>query len=110
MQSRSGDPEVAKPVLITACRQRQLRIVFAVSVLWMAARVVQPQAMNVTQWHSGLVTLNQGWLQQGGDDLTRAQPSFDDRGWEKIELDDAGAATPGWTWYRIHLKLAPDHD
>jgi len=68
------------------------------------------QVVDATDWRSGLVTLNEGWLEQGGDNPAWAQPEFNDSGWEKVDLDDLGPASLGWTWYRAHVKLAPGHD
>jgi sigma-B regulation protein RsbU (phosphoserine phosphatase) len=68
------------------------------------------QAVNATQWHSGTVTLNEGWCMHEGDDLVWAQPGFDDSGWKKVDFDDLGGAEPGWRWYRLHVKLEPGHD
>ncbi|HUB19960.1 MAG TPA: SpoIIE family protein phosphatase [Acidobacteriaceae bacterium] len=63
----------------------------------------------VMAWRSGMMDLTQGWREQGGDNPAWAQPNFDDRQWQTVELDDMGAAQPGWRWFRLHLKLAEHH-
>ncbi len=68
------------------------------------------QAVDATRWHSGTVTLNDGWREHDGDNLAWAQPGFDDSGWRTVELDDLGGAEPGWRWYRLHIKFDPGHD
>lgn len=93
------------------CYWRLVSIFMAAALfLFPAATAAGGQAVDVVQWHSGLVTLSGGWLQQGGDNPAWAQPAFDDSEWEKIDLDDLGAASIGWTWYRLHVKLAPGHE
>lgn len=57
-------------------------------------------------WISDIVT---GWLMHSGDDPAWASPGFDDSKWETVQLDDLGAAQPGWRWYRLHLKLHENH-
>lgn len=73
-----------------------------------AARASAP--VDATQWQSGLVTLDQGWRIHEGDDLAWAQVGFDDSSWKEVDLDDLGAAQDGWRWYRLHVRLAQDHD
>lgn len=65
--------------------------------------------VDATQWKSGTVDIDQGWKEQDGDNPAWAQPSFDDSQWKTVELDDLGAAQPGWRWFRLHMKLAPGH-
>ena len=90
------------------CRERRIGWVFA--WLCLVATAASGQANDATQWHSGTVTLNQGWREHDGDNLAWAQPGFDDSGWQTVELDDLGGAEPGWCWYRLHVKLEPGHD
>jgi hypothetical protein len=73
-----------------------------------SAGIAQP--IDATRWHSGTVTLNEGWRAQDGDNLAWAQPAFDDSGWKAVEMDDLGRAEPGYRWYRLHIKLEPGHD
>jgi hypothetical protein len=65
--------------------------------------------VDATHWQSGTVDLNQGWRERDGDDLAWAQAQFDDREWNTVELDNQGAAQPGWRWYRLHVNLGKDH-
>lgn len=67
------------------------------------------QGVDATKWQSGLVTLDEGWRVHEGDNPAWAQPGFDDSGWQEVELDNLGAAQPGWRWYRLRVKLAPEH-
>lgn len=90
------------------CRERRIGWVFA--WLCLVALNALGQANDATQWHSGTVTLNEGWREHDGDNLAWAQPGFDDSGWRTVELDDLGGAEPGWRWYRLHVKLEPGHD
>jgi hypothetical protein len=62
-----------------------------------------------TQWRSGLIELDQDWLEHDGDDPRWASPDFDDGKWNGVNLDDLGPAQRGWRWYRQHVKLGPDH-
>ncbi len=90
------------------CRKRRIGWFFA--WLCLLATSGQGQTVDATQWHSGSVTLNEGWREHDGDNPAWAQPGFDDSGWETVALDDLGRAEPGWRWYRIHIKLEPGHD
>ena len=76
--------------------------------LWLAAPMVLAQ-VDATQWRSGTVDLSRGWLEHDGDNAAWAQPGFDDSGWQKVRLDDLGAAMLGTRWYRLHVQLAPNH-
>ena len=93
------------------CDER--RISSALAVLCLVAFVsiapaAKGQVVDATQWHSGTVTVTEGWREHDGDNLQWAQPAFDDSGWRTVELDDMGAAQPGYRWYRLHLKLAKE--
>ena len=50
-----------------------------------------------------------GWRTHAGDDMTWANPGFDDSGWETVRLDDLGPAQEGWRWYRLRIKLHENH-
>lgn len=67
------------------------------------------QVVDATEWESGLVNLESGWRVHQGDNPGWAKADFDDSKWKQIDLDDMGAAQDGWTWYRIHVKLPPEH-
>ena len=53
--------------------------------------------------------ISANWLTHDGDDPAWAAPGFDDSQWTPVEIDDMGIARPGWHWFRIHLKLNPNH-
>jgi hypothetical protein len=71
------------------------------------AHAAKPVA--ITHWESGLTELDEGWVEHDGDDLAWAQPDFDDSAWQTIDLEETGAAQPGWQWYRRHVNVGPDH-
>ena len=56
-----------------------------------------------------MVAINDDWRIHDGDNLAWADPAFDDTTWQQVDLDGLGASRPGWRWFRLHLKLAPDH-
>lgn len=66
------------------------------------------QTIKIAQWSSGAVPLSRGWLQHDGDNPAWAQPDYNDSAWQPVQLDNLGAAQPGWRWYRLHLQLPPD--
>jgi hypothetical protein len=96
----------------------------------LAASAAPVQPVAVILGHS-TITLNGPWMFQTGDDPRWAQPSFDDSGWERVDLTAPASATdgdvgignyaPGWTakghpkyhgfaWYRIRLNVTPPAD
>lgn len=100
-------------MLTIARRYREWRIIPALLRLSLVALlpvtlVAEAQVVDAAHWHSGTVTLSEGWREHDGDKLAWAQPGFDDSGWQTVELDDLGAAQPGWRWYRLHLKLGTE--
>lgn len=88
---------------------RRRRLWGAVLLLLSLAAPVASAQVDATRWHSGLVTLSEGWREHEGDEAAWAQANFDDSQWKKVELDDLGAAQVGSRWYRMHVKLAADH-
>jgi hypothetical protein len=70
--------------------------------IWAAA----PQ--KVTEWRSGLVELDDGWVSQDGDNPQWARPDFDDSQWPETNLEDMGPAREGWRWFRQHIDFGPD--
>ena len=73
--------------------------------------VLSAAPVSVTQWHSGLVELNQGWLEHDGDNPEWARAEFDDSTWNTVDLEDLGPALQGWHWYRRRVNFGPDeHD
>ncbi|MGC1421039.1 MAG: PP2C family protein-serine/threonine phosphatase [Terracidiphilus sp.] len=101
---------MADTVLMITRRCRELRIGWVFAWLCLIATTALGQVIDATRWHSGTVTLNEGWREHDGDDLAWAQPGFNDNGWKVVELDDLGGAEPGWRWYRLHFKLEPGHE
>ena len=73
------------------------------------AYAVAPAPAEITQWRSGLVEINDGWVAHGGDNMAWAAPGFDDHDWQTVDLEDMGSATPGWHWFRKHVTLGPDY-
>jgi uncharacterized membrane protein len=65
-------------------------------------------AIEVTQWPSGLIELNQGWLEHDGDKTEWSRPEFDDSVWNTVNLADLGPARQGWHWYRRRVNFGPD--
>jgi len=95
-------------LLVRWCRDyRFAALLGAVCVL---TGIVRAQEVDATEWRSGLVNLESGWRVHNGDDPGWAKADFDDSKWKQVDLDDMGAAQDGWTWYRIHVKLPPEHE
>lgn len=67
------------------------------------------QTVDATHWPSGRVRLISGWREHDGDNPAWAQPSFDDSGWQTVDLDKLGAPQPGWRWFRLHVRLGEGH-
>ena len=89
--------------------RRGLRVACLVAVVWVLSPLVRAQAVDASQWSAGTVDLNDGWRTHAGDDPQWAQPGFDDRGWETVNLDELGAAQVEWRWFRLHVKLPHGH-
>ena len=53
------------------------------------------------------VELNSGWRTHAGDNLTWAQPGFDDSHWPEATLGEQTPLPAGWTWYRLTLQAPP---
>ena len=77
-------------------------------LLLLAALPLRAQ-VDATDWHAGTIGITNGWRTHDGDNLAWAATGFDDSQWKTVEIDDMGPAQPGWRWYRLHVKLAPDH-
>jgi serine phosphatase RsbU (regulator of sigma subunit) len=82
---------------------------FRLLVLGVCASAWAAGPTQITQWRSGLIELDQGWVEQDGDNLQWARPDLDDSQWKAVDLDDMGPAHAGWHWYRQHVNLGPDH-
>jgi sigma-B regulation protein RsbU (phosphoserine phosphatase) len=79
--------------------------------LGLCAPALAATPIAVTQWRSGLIELNQGWLEHDGDQTKWSRPEFDDSAWNTVDLDDLGPARQGWHWYRRRVNFGPDqHD
>ena len=102
------DDMIAKLFQFLRCLSRRWALVVASApLLWgVSARAAAPVAL--TTWRSGLVELDQGWLEHDGDNMEWARPDFDDSGWNAVDLDDLGAARQGWHWYRRRVNLGGD--
>ncbi len=89
-------------------------LVLALS-LWLAAaaalsaQTALEKPAEITRWDSGLIELNQGWVEHDGDNLAWASPGFDDSAWQAVDLEDMGPAQRGWHWFRKHVSVGPDH-
>jgi hypothetical protein len=65
--------------------------------------------VELTQWRSGLIELNESWATNDGDDPRWTLPEFDDSHWKQVDIEDIGAARPGSHWFRKHINVGPDH-
>jgi Stage II sporulation protein E (SpoIIE) len=65
-------------------------------------------SQEVTQWRSGLIELDDGWVSQDGDNPQWARADFDDSQWTEVNLEDMGPARQGWRWFRQHATFGPD--
>jgi phosphoserine phosphatase RsbU/P len=80
----------------------------ALMFLGLCAPVLTAAPIEVTQWRSGLVELNQGWHEHDGDKTEWSRPQFDDSTWNTVDLEDLGPARQGWHWYRRRVNFGPD--
>lgn len=71
-----------------------------------SARSASPTEL--TEWRSGLVEPDEGWVEHDGDDLQWARPDYDDSQWNKVNMDDLGPAQKGRHWCRQRIKFGPD--
>ena len=74
-----------------------------------AAQIQTAQALDATDWNAGTISLTDNWRTHAGDNPAWAAPGFDDSAWKTVEIDDMGGARTGWRWFRLHVKLAPNH-
>ncbi len=92
------------------CEVPWLRRASLLVLLCLMAGAACAQSVDAMQWGQGTVDLSgEQWRWHEGDDLSWAQPGFDDGTWTAIELDEQGAAPRGWRWYRLHVKLGDGH-
>lgn len=66
------------------------------------------QPPDLLEWRSGLSEISEGWAAHEGDNLTWVLPEFNDTGWNRVDVEDLGAATAGWRWFRKRVVLSPD--
>lgn len=104
---------MAMPARRLARGVRRFVLLFLYVAAWMAGwqcwAQTEGQVVDATQWQSGTVDLGQGWRVHEGDNPAWAEPGYDDSGWNPADLDNLGAAKPGWRWYRLRFRLAPGH-
>jgi len=81
-------------------------LIFLLASLVCEASAVAPS--EVMHWRAGLTEINEGWVAHDGDNMAWASAGFDDGRWETVDLEDMGAAQPGWHWYRKHVTVGPD--
>ena len=78
---------------------------FFLLALVFTAQFAHAKPVAVTQWRSGFIELNRGWAEHDGDNLAWAETGYDDSAWRTVDLEDMGAAEPGWRWFRLHVNL-----
>ena len=83
-------------------------LTWALILFGLCAPALAAAPLEVTQWRSGLIELNQGWLEHDGDNAEWSRPEFDDSAWDSVDLDDLGPARQGWRWYRRLVTFGPD--
>ena len=103
-------PGYLSTLRLLASWRRAYRFVAVVGVVCVLTGILRAQEVDATDWQSGLVNLESGWRVHDGDDPGWAKADLDDSQWKQVDLDGMGAAEDGWTWYRIHVKLPPEHE
>ena len=83
-------------------------VAFALGILSLCAPALTAAPIAVTHWQSGLIELDQGWSEHGGDEAEWSHPEFDDSAWGIVDLEDMGPAREGWQWYRHRFNFGPD--
>ncbi|HTV04076.1 MAG TPA: PP2C family protein-serine/threonine phosphatase [Acidobacteriaceae bacterium] len=85
------------------------RRALATALLFLGLRALLSAApIGVIQWRSGLIELNQAWLEHDGDNTEWARAGFDDSAWNTVNLYNLGPAVQGWHWYRRRVNFGPD--
>jgi phosphoserine phosphatase RsbU/P len=95
--------------LCAAFRRNRTSLVHLLLVLGFLAPKLAAIQTEVTQWRSGLIELDQGWVEHEGDNSEWSHPEFDDRTWQGVDLENIGPAQEGWRWYRRRVNFGPDH-
>ncbi len=75
----------------------------------LSAQTALAKPAEITRWESGLIELNQDWVQHDGDNLAWASPGYNDSAWQSVDLEDMGPAQRGWRWFRKHVSVGPNH-
>jgi hypothetical protein len=88
--------------------RKRLVLTPALMFLGLCAPALTAAAIEVTQWRSGLIELNQGWREHDGDETEWSRPEFDDSAWNTGDLEDLGPARQGSHWYRRRVNFGPD--
>jgi phosphoserine phosphatase RsbU/P len=78
-------------------------------VLLTSAAALRAQTFDATAWHTSSLEMTSGWVTHSGDNPAWASPTFDDSAWHPVEIDDIGAAQPGWRWFRLRVQLSENH-
>ncbi|HTV15024.1 MAG TPA: SpoIIE family protein phosphatase [Acidobacteriaceae bacterium] len=78
-------------------------------LLVFAAGGLRAQSVDATSWHTGALELTSDWVTNSGDNPAWASPTFDDSSWHSVEIDDIGAAQPGYRWFRLRVQLSQNH-
>ncbi|HZW79431.1 MAG TPA: PP2C family protein-serine/threonine phosphatase [Candidatus Deferrimicrobiaceae bacterium] len=87
------------------CKRRVLAS--SLMFLGLCPRAQAAAPAEITKLPSGLIELNQGWVEHDGDETKWSRPDFDDSGWNPVDLDDQGPAQQGWHWYRRQVNFGP---
>src|SRR5579859_7736032 len=90
------------------CKIRPLLLCALIPFVGAHASARSDSPSELMEWRSGLVELDEGWVEHDGDDLQWARPNYDDSQWTKANLDDVGPAREGWHWYRQRVNFGPD--
>ncbi|MBV8672339.1 MAG: SpoIIE family protein phosphatase [Acidobacteriaceae bacterium] len=94
--------------LVCTAWRRLRMLTCALLLLSICAPILAAAPDEITKWRSGLIELNQGWLEHDGDDAEWSRPEFNDSAWTTVDLDDLGPAPIGWRWYRRKVNFGPD--
>ena len=89
-------------------RRKRLALASALICLGLCSPILAAAPIEVTQWRSGLIELNQSWLEHDGDETEWSRPEFDDSAWNTVDLENLGPARAGWHWYRRRVNFGPD--
>jgi len=88
--------------------RKRLALAAALIFLGLCTPILAAAPIEVTQWRSGLIELDQGWHEHDGDNREWSRPDFDDSAWNTVNLENLGPARQGWHWYRRRVNFGPD--